>query len=283
MSIKNIVFKDKIITYNKIKLNNQYIFYTANLPELTKIYNIIINSLNIRLNKSWIENSYNLIYTFISKKDIYGAYIGGSRALKINSNESDYDIIFILNTKYKDFITSLIKYPFPLFYLEEINTEQHAHFYFHTVDKIFKYTSYFPEWVVENHLNREENKKSALTFDKNAINTFFNITNKAVYKENLHELKKMYKNFFEEVSNNNLIWLSKRLSKRVTHLVIINCLLKNKPIDKNKIIELKKYAKENENRLLVDPPIKYNLNTMLYLKENIIELKKYFDKIDLVN
>lgn len=284
--IKNVIQNNIIITYDQILINTDFTIYIAKVPELKTLSINIKKKLIIlkEINKqsSWLENSLLIFKTIFKQGDIKGIYLGGSRSLNINSKSSDYDIDIILDNKYEKFIISILKYSCPLIYLEENESEQHAHFYFNTVDNLTAYSSYLFEWIIENYLNRENNLNNALILDKSAINHYFNVTSKELYQESLISLKKLHKNLFDETINNNLTWLSKRLTKRVTHLVIINCLLRNKPIDKYKIIELKKYAKENENRLLIDPPIKYDISTMLYLKENIIELKKYFEKIDLV-
>ena len=286
--IKSIEIENKIITYNKIVLNNTWNFYIANLSLENNINkqilefknkllssNIPDNLINNTLPNAWLQNS-NLIFKLLFC-NIYGLYIGGSRALKINKETSDYDIIFILANTETKLISELSKYLIPIFYLENASTEVHAHFYFHTYDKIFKYISYFNYWVVENYLNRNNNLSNCLIFNSSKIITFFTTTSKKYFDESLNKIKIKIYPLLSKIKDNNLIWLSERLEKSITHLVIINCQLQNKQIDKDKIIKLKEYARLNCNRLLVDPPIQFEPEVMQYLKDNLIELNDYFE------
>ena len=280
--IKNIILNNKTISYIKYKLNNKFILYIANVPELESIQKSIrqwIINLNLTediLQKSWLLNSF-LIFKNIFF-EIYGLYIGGSRALNINSENSDLDIIIILSNKYVKFLQSIITYQFPLFYLEDIDTGLYAHYYFHSEDVLINYVSYFNIWVIEAFLNRTKNLVNSLIIHKNKVDNFFNLTLKKAFNSSLQIIKNSNIKLLEKVKNNDLTWLSKRLSKEIVHLAIINCLLQNKKIDKEKIIKLKEYSKLNCERLLIDPPINFEPTVIQYLKDNLIELKDYFDK-----
>lgn len=286
--IKSIKIYNQLITYTKIPLNNKWNFYIANLQSNDSIYwtlntfktklqtsNITPKLLNDNSANTWLKNSLLIFKLFFST--IYGNYIGGSRALRINSEKSDYDIIFILNDTQNNFITNLASHNFPIFYLEDNYSEVHAHFYFHTYNKILKYLSYFNYWIIENYLNKDYNLANSLILNKTKMSIFFNKTSKDYFKESLTKIDNINHALLLEAKNNDLIWISKRLEKSIVHLAIINCQLQNKQIDKDKIIKLKEYARLNCNRLLVDPPIKFEPEVMQYLKDNLIELNDYFE------
>lgn len=278
--IKNIFYNNILIKYTKISVNKYIYFYIANILDtkinfLTNIFkNINIKAINNHNYNWWLLNSYIIFKTIF--KEIYGIYIGGSRALNINSDNSDIDIVFILPNKYIDLIKQITKFPFPLFYLENTKINTHAHFYFHSYDKLFKYP-YFQEWAVEAYLNRKNNLLNSIILDKNKVDIFFNTTLKEAYIPSMKNLKESHNMLLTELKSNDLIWLSKMLDKNVVHLAIINCQLQNKQIDKDKIIKLKEYAKLNCNRLLMDPPIQFEPEIMQYLKDSLIELNDYFE------
>lgn len=224
-----------------------------------------------------LSNEY-LLKTIYNNFNVAAIFLGGSRSLRLNTEESDYDLNIILYDNDKKALNNYNKLfnSYPCGYFKDNKNTVHWNYTFSKFEDNYN-IPYFKYWAVEAYYAYKNNDNDLLIIDANIANyhklTMINWFQKALKK--CIEEDKIYMQDILYFKPNSAEFKS-RVDARVYHLCLINRLLKTNgglsEEDRNTLIKIKQYAKCNSKMLSIESRDCFDNNIMSWILNNIQEL-----------
>lgn len=225
-----------------------------------------------------ILSSDYLLKTIYSNFNVAAIFLGGSRSLGLNTEESDYDLnIIVCDTSKKALnnYNELFK-KYPCGYFKDNKNTIHWSYTFSKFEDNYN-IPYFKYWAIEAYYAYKNNENDLLIIDNNIANyhklTMRNWLPKALKK--CIEEDKIYMQNILYFKPNSAEFKS-RVDTKVYHLCLINRLLKTdgnlSAEDRDILIKIKQYAKCNQKMRSTASRDYFDNNSMSWVLNNIQEL-----------
>lgn len=262
-----------------------------NISEIKqKLFNIDLNALETTSN-NLIEPIYNdldiIFKTILNNKEllhiigfaqpIEALFVGGSRMLNIAKTDSDFDInVVVSQNALNTILQSINKISVPLIYFEY--NSQKIHWYYSSDKQLIEGIEYYEYmkdfWIIEATYGLIHPKNQLII---NNNEKFMNFYNMIIQKANstLENIRQKYFGNLMELIKLDLNCFAKEIYTEIYHLCIISCLLNNWKLNKEYLIELKKYAKLN-TKLFLGVTVNYNKQIILWCHQCLNKLVEYF-------
>lgn len=197
--------------------------------------------------------------------EIKAVYIGGSRMFNLDNEDSDYDInILVADVYFKDLFDRL---NVPILYAKQENISIHWYYVSYEFRINNQYSNYIYDiWMCQLYYGLKNKNNIIKIYDEEYFNQYLQYINDN-YKKHILNVKHMYSNLINRfIYEEDYLKIINNIDKIIYFLCLLGYLCSNTKINKEMLLEIKKYAKRNY--------LRFSFDTINILDDNMINMIK---------